>query len=205
MSQVDNPPANGGQEPSAGVDSPPAGGQEPQGGGEQQQPEPQVFSADYVKGLRGEAAKWRTTVRDLEDKVKGFEQEKMSETERLQAQLAEAQKKASEATATQQQALAQVAIAQEAASVGLSVNLATKLVQVEFDAEGQPVDVKEAIAQLVKDYPQLVNKQPAGSTTSPANPPRGKKGALTREIVENMSVQEVMARKDEIDTWLAGQ
>lgn len=63
---------------------PQAAGQAPAGG---QEPEPESFSAEYVKELRNEAAKWRTSLRALESKVEGY-----GDVEQLRADAAEWQK-----------------------------------------------------------------------------------------------------------------
>ena len=110
--------------------------------------EPQVFDAAYVKTLRQEAAQWRKQAQEAAAKVQTFEAQQMSEAERLQAQAKTAQEQAQAARQELQQARAEVAISRAAAALGVDPRKLAKLVTVEFDADGQPVNVDQAAAAV---------------------------------------------------------
>lgn len=191
-------------EPTTGQEPTPAG-QEPTGlntapatpGGQ----EPQTFSVDYVKELRAEAAKYRKEAQDAKAKVSAFETQQMSEAEKLQAQAKQAQEQAQAARQELQQARAEVAISRAAAANGVDPRKLAKLVQVEFDDAGQPINVDQAVAAVLKEWPEL-----KAQTTTPApgatNPARTAK--LTIEQVKKMSPAEINSRWDEVQQVLQG-
>lgn len=61
--------------------------------------EPKTYTEEYVKQLRGEAAQYRTRLREVEGKVKEFEEANQSELEKLTGRLSAEQKRADEAAA----------------------------------------------------------------------------------------------------------
>ena len=143
--------------------------------------EPQTFSADYVRELRAEAAKYRKEAQDAKAKVTSFETQQMSEAEKLQAAAKAAQEQAQAAQAELRKARADAAIAMAAATHGVSPKLAAKLVAVEFDADGQPINVDQALGAVLNEYPQL---KPQAATPGATNPQRQAK--LTIADVKKM-------------------
>jgi hypothetical protein len=183
---------------------PTPGGQEPTGNNTapaDAKGDPKVFDEAYVKELRTEAAKYRKEAQDAKAKITAFEQEKMSEAEKLQATAKAAQDAANAARSELQQARAQVAIAQAAATHGVNPAKLAKLVTVEFDADGQPVGVEAAVAAVLNEWPEL---KPAAAAPTPGatNPQRTAK--LTLEQVKKMTPAEINARWDEVQAVLAG-
>jgi multidrug efflux pump subunit AcrA (membrane-fusion protein) len=165
-------------------------GQEPKDEGTRQE----TFDAAYVKQLRDEAASWRRKVKDLEGKIAGFEQEKMTEAERAKALAEAAQAEAKAAQEALRKARADAAISKVAAKHGVDADLLGKLVSVEFDDDGQPTGVDAAISDLLTKHPYL--KAGSAVSLSATNPQR--KGALTIEDVKRMSEKEINARWNEI-------
>ncbi len=171
-----------------------SGGQGPKDEGTRQE----TFDAAYVKQLRDEAASWRRKVKDLEGKVTGFEQEKMTETEKAKAQADAAQAEAKAAQEALRKARADAAIAREAAKQGADADLLGKLVSVEFDDDGQPTGVDVAISDLLTKHPYL--KAGSAVSLSATNPQR--KSALTMADIAKMSEAEINARWTEVEATL---
>lgn len=76
-----------------------------------------------------------------------------------------------------------------------------RLVTVEFDADGKPVNVDQAAAAVLKEWPEL-KAQPGTVTAAATNPQRQSK--LTMEQIKKMSPAEINARWDEVQQALQG-
>jgi hypothetical protein len=88
--------------------SEPADGQEPQqaevtSSNDVEGQEPDTFPRDYVEKLRQESAAARTSLRELEEKVREYEDQGRTETERLAARLEEEQRAREEAERAREQ------------------------------------------------------------------------------------------------------
>ncbi len=151
------------------------------------------FDAEYVKTLRKENAGYRTKLKDLETKVSQFEQAQMSESERLQKEAADAKAAAQAAAQMLREARKEAAIARAAATHGVAPDLLGRLVDVEFDDTGMPVNVDAAVSQVLSAYPQL---KPAASVPNPTNPGRVQK--LTLDEIRKMTPDQINARWDEV-------
>lgn len=162
--------------------------------------EPQTFSVDYVKELRAEAAKYRKEAQDAKAKVSAFETQQMSEAEKLQAQAKAAQEQAQAVRQELQQARAEVAISRAAAANGVDPRKLAKLVQVEFDDAGQPINVDQAVAAVLKEWPEL-KAQTTTATASATNPARTAK--LTVEAIKKMTPAEINERWEEVKAAMA--
>lgn len=155
-----------------------------------------------------EAQGLRTRLKALEDADTERKKAEMTDLEKAQAatKALEAEREAARAEA--RQARAEVAISREAAKAGLPADFAIRLLRgdVTFDDNGQPVDVDKSVADLVKEYPQMVGggtgaATPTGGTA--ANPGRARTGAtLTKADIEKMSSTEVNARWEEVQAVL---
>lgn len=132
-------------------------------------------------------------------RLSGFEQQQMSEAERLQATAKAAQEAAQAARTELQAARAEVAVARAAANLGVNPAKLAKLVTVEFDADGQPAGVEAAAAAVLNEWPEL---KPAAATPGATNP--GRQVKLTIEQVKKMSPDEINSRWDEVRAVLAG-
>lgn len=139
-------------------------------------PAAKTYDEEYVRKLRDEAAAHRTKLKAFEDAEAEAKKAAMSETERLKAEVAEAKQAGEAAMARAREALGKAAVTAAAAKLGVNGELAQKLVSVEFDGEGNPTGVDEALAKLVKDHPYLIA---AAASSSPTNPPRGGGPAIT--------------------------
>ena len=187
-----------GQEPTTGGQVPPDLNT---AAGKENSQEPSTFSADYVKELRAEAAKNRKEAQEAKAKIAAFEQQQMSEAEKLQAAAKSAQEQAQAAQAELRRAKADAALARVAAKEGVDPELLSKLVTVEFDDTGAPVGLEAAAAAVLSKYPQL-KPVAATATTNATNPQRTAK--LTLEQVRKMSPAEINSRWDEVQQVLQG-
>ena len=166
--------------------------------GEGQDSTPKTFDEEYVRTLRSENAGYRKKLRDLEAKVSGFEQERMTETERLQTQAKAATEAAEAAKAELRKARVESEVAKSAAKLGIDYKLALKVAEVETDDDGNPVNVEATLTALLAEYPQL---RPVASAAI-ANPSRERK--LTVDDVKKMSPDEINRRWDEVKAAMGG-
>ena len=153
-----------------------------------------VVETEYIKALRAENAKWRTEAQAAKAKVLDFEKAQMTETEKLQAQAQAAQAEAQAAQTELRKARAQAALATAASKQGLDASLLGRLVEVDFDDNGQPVNVDARVQAVLTQYPQL---RPASvGVTNPGN--AGRTPKLTMADVKKMSPAEINERWDEV-------
>lgn len=138
---------------------------------------PKTYDEAYVKQLRDEAAANRVKARDLEAKLAEIDNAKLSEQEKVAKRLAELEKAAAEKDAALRQERARVAITEAAVEQHVKPGLAIRLLSgaIEFDADGQPVKVAQALADLVKANPELAA---AATAASAANPARGSQDTI---------------------------
>lgn len=169
-----------------------------------QEPKVEKFDAEYVKKLQAEVKElrredigYRHKAKELEAKVAEYEAAKLTETEKLQKEAADAKTQLEQLKAEARQARADAAIAQHAAASGIKVEVAKKMIDVQFDDAGNPTGVDTAFAQLLQDHPYLK----VGFGGSSTNPQR--QATLTMQDIQKMSPQEYLQRKDEVDKALA--
>lgn len=195
-----DPPAG---DPLAG--DPPAG--DPPAGNEN---DAAWLKAELTK-VRREAAGHRTKANQLETELNTRKQAEMSDLEKAQASVKALEAEREAARDEARQARAEVAIARAAAKAGLPADLAARLVKPEFDDKGQPTGIDEQIADLVKQYPQLVTGEGAPPPTGggSSNAARTRAGGLTLEAVKAMTPQEFAAlspeQKQQVNTLLSQQ
>lgn len=159
-----------------------------------------TFDETYVKSLRKEAAQHRTEAQALKAKLAEYEQAQMTETERLRSQAEQAKAEAQAATERARKALADAAVSRAAAQHGIDPALLSRLVDVEYDADGAPINVESTVAAVLKQYPQL---KPATATgVAATNPARVQK--LTMDDIRRMSPDQINARWDEVSLVMAG-
>jgi hypothetical protein len=126
--------------------------------------EPEAPAADpQVKKLRDEAAKWRTQLRETEERVKALEREKLSETDRVRAERDEAVQEAGrlrEHARTESLAAAAVRVG---AQLGLNdPDDAIRLIPAssfEYDDNGNPSNISQLVQGLISEKPYLVKQQ----------------------------------------------
>lgn len=150
--------------------------------------EPKMFSEDYVKDLRTEAAKYRTKAKELEGKLQTLPGEITAKVlaalglepdpdKNFEKQLAEAQAKAQEAEKRANERLVRAEVISLATDMGLvDADAALALMDrtdVTVKDDGTVSGAKEALEALVAAKPWLKKaeaKQPVGGGT---NPPGG--------------------------------
>ena len=155
-------------------------GQVPEGevetGAEGQEPEAEqrTFDAAYVQKLRKEAAEYRKRLRELEKALKEKEEAELSEQERLQRRVAEYEARLAELERERQERTLQYEVKLRAAAMGIvDPDAAWRLLDlaaIEFDEDGMPVNIDEALEALVKAKPYL--RSQAAPQVAPTNPPR---------------------------------
>ena len=155
--------------------------------------EAEKFDAEYVKGLRKEAATYRTQYKEASAKLATYEAAQLSETERLQRQAQDAAAEAQAARDELKRARYDAALAGAAAKAGVDPGLLTRLVEPEYDAEGKPVNVGAAVAAVLEAYPQLKPQAQTGNATNP-----GRVAKLTMDEIKKMTPEQVNARWDEV-------
>jgi len=120
-----------------------------------------------------------------------------TETQRLQAQLSEYQRREQTWETQRREQALQIAVQAAAQKVGIvDAEVAMALVrgQITFDDKGAPQGVETALMELVKAKPFLKAQAGGGS---PTNPPRG--GAmLTREAIAAMTPEQINANWDAV-------
>lgn len=163
-----------------------------------------------LKRANSEARTYREKATELDTLKKQIEEEKLSEKEKLEKRLAEAQKEREQAVLRGQEGIVNAEIRAELAAQGLKNPKLARLVdreRIEFDDNGNPINIAELIADVLKDMPEL--KPQAGSSQQRAaptsggatNPSRSQSGAppvLTDEVIAKMTPQEYEARRAEI-------
>jgi len=171
-------PAPQGQGPTV-PPAPQQGGQDPQGGGQDPKPQlsPEATTAELARA-RSEVAAERQARKAAEDKVKAFEDEKLSEQQRLEKQAAdekaradasdEALKRERIARAVERAAVRAGIIDPEDATAMVDLNAVT------FDDNGQPQadSIDSALAALKERKPHLFGATlPTGSADGGARQP----------------------------------
>ena len=136
----------------------------------------------------------------LRAKVGEFERAQLSATERLQAEAKAAQEAAAAAQSQLRQARATAAVATAAGKHGVDPSLVQRLVDVEWDDDGEPVNVDAAVLKVLQAYPQL---KPSPVSVAATNPARQSK--LTKDDIKRMSSDEINRRWDEVQLVLSGQ
>jgi len=152
-----------------------------------------------LKSVNAESAERRKKLQELEAAEQARKTASMTEQEQAKAAAEAAQKAAAAATAELREARREAALAKVAVKHGIDTDLLGKLVSVEFDDAGMPVNVEAAVNEALDKWPTL--KPVAGGGANPTNP--GRKAALTIEDVKKMSQDEVNLRWDEVQGVLA--
>lgn len=147
------------------------------------------------------------------DKLKAeIEASKLSETERLQKQLAELQSQHEEYTQAQTERAIKHEVALEAAKLGVDPNILGRVAQfldweeIEVDDSGNPTNIRALVEQLVKDIPGLRSQNARVSSGGATNPPRSQSTApqpLSWDVIGQMKPDEYAARRVEIQKWIA--
>jgi len=166
-----------------------------------QEPEEERFDAEYVRGLRREAAEYRKRLRELEAKAKADEDAKLTETERLQAKVAEYERLHADHERERQEWALRRAVDTTAAKLGIiDADAAYKLLdlaKLEFAESGAPRNLDRVLSELVSQRPYLVG----GSGTSATNPAR--QTTLTMDTIRRMTPEEINTNWEAVQAALA--
>jgi hypothetical protein len=181
------------------------------------EPEPQTFDAAYVAKLRDENAKWRTQLRETQEKEKELaaklkekEDADLSDQERTAKQLAEVQAESQEAS--RQLALRDAMIREsllEADAVKASVHpdlniqdpdAAFRLMDrslIEWDEDtGRATNLPEVLKSLIEARPYLVGTGEPGKVIPPVDPTNPKREppatVPTRAQLSEMTQDQIM-------------
>ena len=116
--------------------------------------------AGEVEALRKEAAKYRRQRNEARSKAEELEAANLSDSEKVQHERDTLAAQLETLTAQQRTDRLNVALATHAVDAGIAVDEAFAFVaaDIEFDDEGLPIGVPEAVAKLVKERPHLVRK-----------------------------------------------
>jgi ATPase subunit of ABC transporter with duplicated ATPase domains len=157
---------------------PPAGaeGQEPQDAQETAQQahsqDAARYDAEYVQQLRREAAGYRKRLRELEETVRQFEAEKLTESERLQRRLQELEAQHTAAQQALQERTLRYEVMLAASKYGIvDPDAAYRLLDMaalEFGEDGRPQNLDKALRTLVQERPYLLGSSGGVSATNPA-------------------------------------
>lgn len=130
---------------------------------------------------RAEAAENRRKAKELDDLRQAEADAKLSETEKLQKQLAETQAERDRITQQVQERVVRAEVRSTARELGIKPELALRLIDlaaIAFDDVGDPTNISELLAAAMKEFglTPAQSAQPApssGPRTGPTNPPRG--------------------------------
>lgn len=153
------------------------------------------FDAEYVKGLRSEAAGYRKRLRELEAQAKAAEEAKLSESERMRKRLEELESQAQ--SFAEEKLRYEVMLA--AGRLGI-VDPEAAFRLLDREELGEDGDIESVLREMLAKRPYLGGRPPS----SPTNPAKGKTARLSREDVARMSAGEVNRRWDEVQAALAG-
>jgi flagellar biosynthesis GTPase FlhF len=132
-----------------------------------------------LKAARKEAAQSRNAKQELADLKQQLENAKLSETEQLQKQLAEAQQARDTITHQAQEKVMRAEVRAEARELGMKPELALRLIDlaaVTFNDEGDPTNILELLQQARKEFGLDAPSAPA----QPSSPPAGQPGVVAR-------------------------
>lgn len=195
----DPQPVQGGQDPSTAAL--PSGSAE----ADNQALSPGVHEAE-LRRARKQVAELRQRLKEYEAKVAQYEAAQKTETERYRDRVAELERAVAEAERQRQELLIRSSVINAAYRLGAvdpdAVFRLIDLSKVDFDEDGNPIGVEEAVKELLAARPYLRAVSQA-SQTSPTNPPR--QATLTPEQIRAMSVEEINRRWDEVRQALRAQ
>jgi hypothetical protein len=164
-----------------------------------------------IAELRKENAAHRTKLATFEKAQADADAAKLTETERLQKQLAELQSEKEKAAQALRDRVIQYEILAQATKLGIiDPDAAVKLLdqsQLKLDDSGVPTNVDALLAKLIQDKPYLVSqaKPPAptaGGSTNPSRSSSAPGSQLSWDAITKMTPDEYNSRRTEIQTWM---
>lgn len=159
--------------------TPQDGNAEPQGGEER-------FDAEYVRGLRREAAQYRTRLKELETQQQTEADAKLSENDKLQKRLKELELASESQTRALRERTTEYEVKLAAARMGIvDPEAAWKLLDtssLEFDAAGKPLNLETALKELTKNRQWLIAQRTAQNAGAGAGGQAGPKMSMNDAI-----------------------
>lgn len=163
-----------------------------------------------LKKVHSESAGHRNKAKELDDLKAKLEADKLSETEKLQKQLATLQSEHDNAIRAAQERTINYEVRLQAAQMGIvDPDAAAKLLdwsQIEYDDNGAPTNVNDLLKNLLKTKSYLAGKaqvQTSGGATNPSRSTTTAPQTLSWEVIGNMKPDEYNARRAEIQQWIA--
>lgn len=168
-----------------------------------------------LKKARSDSTKHWSKAKELDELKAKLENEKLSENEKKDKQLADLQKTHDEAIRQHQEYKVNTEVRLQAAQMGFAdIADAVRLLdwtEITYGDDGAPNNVKELLSKLLKAKPYLAGKPAptaptAGGATAPAQSQRNST-QVTQEYINRLTPQEYDAlspeRKQEIRQWQA--
>ncbi len=174
-------------------------------GAQQDQGSEERYDAEYVRRLRAENAAYRKRMRELEQTIKAYDEERLSESERQRKRISEMERDAELARQEAQELRLRLHVERQARRLGIvDEEAALALLDrsaLEYDDRGNPTNLEAALRNLLKAKPYLaqVGNISAGSPMNPARPHT----SLNIEDIKRMSPEEINRRWDEVQQVLA--
>lgn len=164
-----------------------------------------------LKKANQEAASHRHAAKELETLKGQIEQEKLTEKERLEKQVAQLQQQMAERDLVRQDRMVSAELRAVAAQMGwqhpeLAIKLADRT-ELEFDEDGSPSNVESVLSALVKKYPDLTSRSTAGKSgangaTNPSRSQTSGNKELSWDVISKMTPDEYQNRRGEIMAFM---
>lgn len=149
-----------------------------------------------LKEARQEAAKYRTQLRDLENKLKEYEDKDLSEKEKLTKKAQELEAKLQKAENDRQLAILSAEVKLKAQAKGIvDPDAALKLIdlsEVKIE-DGKIEGLEQALEKLVKEKPYLLSTSGKPNPTNPA-----RTSSVSFEELKKLTPAEINARWEEL-------
>src|SRR5690349_20203414 len=130
--------------------------------GTQETAETKTFDADYVKGLRAEAAKHRKEAAEARKRAEELETAQLSETEKLKKEAEDGRRLAESATTKLRSANLRDALAEQGFTGARAKAVARLLSGVEYDDEDEPKNLKERLKAAESEFGDIAKAGASG-------------------------------------------
>ena len=160
-----------------------------------------------LKKANAEAKSYRLKADELDKLKADTEAATLSETDTLKKQLATLQQERDTANVQAGTARITSAVQIHAVQLGIDPKLAVKLLDhtaLEFDADGTPSNIADALKALVKEYglsPRAA--QASGGATNPSRTQSTSPQNLSWDVISKMTPAEYAARQPEIQRFIS--
>lgn len=153
-----------------------------------------------------EAGEHRNAKKALETKLKAYEDAQLSESEKKDKALSEAQQAHATAQERLQRLTVRAAVLELAPELGINPKLAARLIDwssLKIDEEGNPTNIDKVLAALLQEFPQIAAQQPSAQQQQsaprqqvpPSNPQRSSGNGLSGQSPRNISWSEAFKKQ----------